>query len=116
MRKPPACVMPCVISSLTEKSSSFSFSSSIPADFEDDDENEDDDEKQQMKSSAHIVHGGGWVVREAVGRPKARFCTFLSVIWFGISIPASLPLWNGWSKLDSGVEWCSLLILPHTVF
>jgi hypothetical protein len=30
---------------------------------------------------AAFIHGGGWIIRETVARPKARFFFVLSVIW-----------------------------------
>jgi len=34
-----------------------------------------------MKSNIQIAHGGGWVTRQTIGRPKVRFFGVLSVIW-----------------------------------
>jgi hypothetical protein len=70
-----------------------------------------------MKSS-DIVHGGGWVKCQFVGRPKTRLFVFLSLIWLGVSICASAPFWlDSWPPSFSGVEWlCLLLMLPEPVF
>jgi hypothetical protein len=70
-----------------------------------------------MKSSAQIVHGGGWVTRQTVGRPRARFFGFLSVIWLLVSFCASFPFWNGWPETFGDLEWlCGALLLPQPVF
>jgi len=65
-----------------------------------------------MKSSIQIVEGGGWMRRQTVGRPRARFFGFLSVIWLGISLCASFPFWDGWPESFSYLEWigCALLV------
>jgi len=70
-----------------------------------------------MKSS-DIVHGGGWMKRKFIGRPKSRFFAFLSVIWLAVSLCASAPFWlDAWPPTFSGVEWlCGLLILPEPAF
>jgi hypothetical protein len=41
-----------------------------------------------MKSSAQIIHGGGWVTRQVVARRRARFFGFLSILW--------LAVWSDW--------------------
>lgn len=70
-----------------------------------------------MKSSTQIVHGGGWFTRQTVGRPKARFFGFLSVIWLFVSIGASFPFWDGWPQSFGYWEWlCSALLVPQPVF
>src|SRR5262245_7977569 len=70
-----------------------------------------------MKSSIQIVHGGGWVARQKVGRPRARFFGFLSVIWLGVSFCASFPFWDGWPESFGYLEWlCSALLVPQPVF
>ena len=69
-----------------------------------------------MKSSAQIVHGGGWLTRQTVGRPRARFFGFLSLIWLGVSICASFPFWDGWPESFGYLEWlCSALLIPQVV-
>ncbi len=70
-----------------------------------------------MKSQSDIVEGGGWVTRQTVGRPRARFFGFLSVIWLGVSIWASFPFWDGWPESFGSLEWlCTTLLLPQPVF
>jgi hypothetical protein len=70
-----------------------------------------------MKSGTHIVHGGGWLTRQTVGRPRARFFGFLSVIWLFVSICASFPFWNGWPESFGYLELlCSALLVPQPVF
>jgi len=70
-----------------------------------------------MKLQSDIVEGGGWITRQTVGRPRARFFGFLSVIWLFISIGASFPFWDGWPQSFGYMEWlCSVLLVPHPVF
>jgi len=70
-----------------------------------------------MKSIAQIIHGGGWLTRQTVGRPRARFFGFLSVLWLGVSIAASFPFWNGWPESFAYSEWvCVALLVPQPVF
>jgi hypothetical protein len=44
-------------------------------------------------SGAQIVHGGGWSIHQIVGRPKARFFAFLSIMWLFVSVIASMAIW-----------------------
>jgi ATP/ADP translocase len=70
-----------------------------------------------MKSSTQIAHGGGWLTRQTIGRPKARFFGVLSVIWLGVSLCASLPFWSGWPQSFGYLEWlCGGLIIPLPIF
>lgn len=70
-----------------------------------------------MKSNAHIVDGGGWIPRQTVCRPKARFFGFLSAIWLLVSFCASFPFWNGWPESFGYLEWlCGGLLVPQPVF
>ena len=71
----------------------------------------------RMKSS-DIVAGGGWVRRQSVGKPKTRLFTFISVVWLGVSLCASIPFWlDTWPPSFSGLEWlCLLLMAPQVVF
>jgi hypothetical protein len=70
-----------------------------------------------MKSSIQIVEGGGWVTRQFVGRPRARFFGFLSVIWLGVSLCASCPFWFGWPESFGYWEWfCGALLVAQPVF
>jgi hypothetical protein len=48
-----------------------------------------------MKRKSDFIHGGGWTVRKAFGRPKARFFAFLALIWLIVAVIASLLLWPG---------------------
>lgn len=71
----------------------------------------------RMKSHSHIVDGGGWITRQAVGRPRARFFGFLSILWLGVSLGASFPFWDGWPESFGYWEWlCSALLVPQPVF
>lgn len=68
-----------------------------------------------MQPKTQIVHGGGWVKRQFVGKPKALLLTFVSVIWLAISFCASIPLWAGGPF--SGLQWlCASLIGLEPVF
>jgi len=70
-----------------------------------------------MKSSAQIVDGGGWLTRQAIGRPRARFFGLLSFIWLGVSVGASFPFWDGWPPSFGWLEWlCGALLVPQPVF
>ncbi|HMP84464.1 MAG TPA: hypothetical protein PKA41_17350 [Verrucomicrobiota bacterium] len=70
-----------------------------------------------MKSSAQIIHGGGWLTRQAIRRPRARFFGFLSLLWMAVSICASSPFWGGWPQAFGWLEWlCSVLILLQPLF
>jgi hypothetical protein len=44
-------------------------------------------------SGAQIAHGGGWSKHQIVGRPKARFFGFLSIVWLFVSAIASMAFW-----------------------
>jgi hypothetical protein len=68
-----------------------------------------------MKSESHIVQGGGWVTTLSVGRPRARFFGFLSVIWrFDLR---SFPFWHGSPKSFGYWEsLCGALLVPQPVF
>ena len=70
-----------------------------------------------MKMS-NIVHGGGWIQRQSVGRPKARLFTMLSVVWVAVSLIASIPFWlDSWPPSFSAMELLGiLLIIPQLVF
>lgn len=68
-----------------------------------------------MKSNTEIVHGGGWVKHQFVGKPKALIFTFLAVIWLLIAICASGLLWA--AGPFSGLEWsCISIIVLEPVF
>lgn len=55
-----------------------------------------------------IVHGGGWITRETIGRPKARFFGFLSLAWLPLSVVATILL----SFLeDKRLTWICVLLL-----
>jgi hypothetical protein len=85
---------------------------------------------EQSDIAANIVHGGGWVEGERrLGRPKARLCTIISILWFFPSVGAALILASGsrkWSYADGFVEglravafeqWVALSnLLAHLVF
>ena len=70
-----------------------------------------------MRSHSDIVEGGGWIIRQTVGRPRARLFGSLSVIWLLLSICASFPFWDGWPQSFGYLEWlCSALVVPQVVF
>ena len=37
-------------------------------------------------TTSRIIAGGGWHKQTLHGRPKARFFTFLSLVWSGVSV------------------------------
>src|SRR5262249_49278290 len=73
------------------------------------------DNGRRMKSD--IVAVGGWVTRQTVGRPKARFFGFLAVAWLCVSCGASFPFWGGWPESFGSLEWIgAALVMPQPVF
>jgi len=70
-----------------------------------------------MNSHSGIVEGGGWLTRRIVGRPRARFFGFLSVVWLVVAVGASFPFWDGWPRSFGYRElFCGLLLLPLPIF
>jgi hypothetical protein len=70
-----------------------------------------------MEKPLEIVHGGGWVVRLIIGRPKTRLFLLLSASWLVVSIAALFRLLDGWPKSFSELELlATLLIVPQPVF
>jgi hypothetical protein len=70
-----------------------------------------------MESYPDNFETGSWTVREIVHRPKARFFTLLSCVWFLVSVGASFPFWHGWPASFSGTEWfCTFIISLEFVF
>ena len=70
-----------------------------------------------MESYPDNFETGSWTVREVVRRPKTRFFTLLSNVWFFVSVGASFPFWEGWPRSFSGMEWfCILTIVLEFVF
>ena len=70
-----------------------------------------------MKSHSEIVEGGGWVTRQTLRKPRARFFGFLSILWLCVSIFASVPFWEGWPQPFGYLEWlCTALLLLQPVF
>ena len=66
---------------------------------------------------SEIVAGGGWVVRQVVGRPKTRLFLSLSLAWLGVSVPASSFFLDGWPGSFSAIEFFALLLIaPHPIF
>ena len=60
----------------------------------------------------------GWMAKYTIGRPKARLCVFLSVIWATVATIGVLLLWQP----DSSAEVSELyylgwvLVVPEPVF
>jgi len=76
-------------------------------------------EKRIGETGPQIVAGGGWTKRETIGRPKARICGFLSIIWLLVFVPACILLWAFWSGPPSSwwLKWlCGILLIPQPVF
>ena len=70
-----------------------------------------------MKSRVRIIEGGGWTQRQYLGKPKARFLTFLAGGWFAVAFTALLPFLGNVPASISGWGWWSgLLIIPEPVF
>jgi hypothetical protein len=75
--------------------------------------------QEQHKSihRAEIVYRGGWIVRQIVGRPKARLFGFLSIIWLLVSVAASFGLRAQWPPSFSGLNLlCAVLLAFQLVF
>ena len=65
------------------------------------------------------MQGGGWTNRETIGRPKARICGFLSIVWLLVFAPACILLWAFWGEppFSSWIKWlCGILLIPQPVF
>ncbi len=60
----------------------------------------------------------GWTPRETMARPKARFFTFLAIVWAAVALIGGLLLWPGQSAGESSelrrVAW--LVLLPEPIF
>jgi hypothetical protein len=70
-----------------------------------------------MKSESKIIAGGGWIIREVVGKPRARLFAAFSLGWLSVSIFASRPFWDGWPRSFGWHEsLSSLLLLPEPLF
>jgi hypothetical protein len=71
-------------------------------------------------SCMQIVYGGGWSKRQIVGRPKARFFAFLSIMWLFVSVIASMAIWpldRPLLPLGFAPTWlCSTLVILQAVF
>lgn len=69
------------------------------------------------KSKSQIVYGGGWTTHETVGKPRARFFGFLSLIWLLVSFCVASLFWGGWPETFGYLEWvCGALLVPLPVF
>ncbi len=68
-----------------------------------------------MNLKADFVHGGGWVTHETVGRPKARFFLFLSVVWLVVSICAGILVCSGSVELFPFYWWACIFLLALQV-
>ena len=70
-----------------------------------------------MRSATQIVHDGGWIPKQAYGKPRARLFAFLAVIWTFVSAAASFPFWAGWPEPLTYLEvLCIALMLPQPAF
>jgi hypothetical protein len=71
----------------------------------------------RMKSCSDFVANGGWHERQSVGRRRARFFGFLSVMWLLVSTPSGILLWDRWSQSFGYLEWlCLAMLVPQPVF
>jgi hypothetical protein len=69
-----------------------------------------------MKASPGIIHGGGWITQQDLGRPRARFFAGASFLYLWVSAFASLPFWDGWPKSLGIWEWlCCALVVPQLI-
>src|SRR5579872_1205199 len=73
--------------------------------------------RRVMRTIDQVVHGGGWLTRETTGKPWTRFFGFVSLMWIGVSVCASIPFWNGWPAAFGRLEWCCVVMLvPQPIF
>jgi hypothetical protein len=70
-----------------------------------------------MGSEAGIIAGGGWFTRQVVVRPKARFCTFLSIVWLAVLGFGLFLFWSAPPDTSPVWRWrYGLLAVPEPVF
>jgi hypothetical protein len=70
-----------------------------------------------MAGAGQIVEGGGWFARQVVVRPKARFFTFLSVVWLAVIGLGLFLVWSGPADDFSGWRWLyAFPVLPEPAF
>jgi hypothetical protein len=70
-----------------------------------------------MVAAAKIIEGGGWFTRQVVVRPKARFFTFLSIVWLAVGGFGLFLFWSGAADDFSAWRWLyAFPVLPEPVF
>lgn len=68
-----------------------------------------------MKSKTGFINGGGWIVHETIGRPKARFFASVSVVWCLVCAFAGMLLCL--SELSLFYHWmCICLVAMEPLF
>lgn len=69
-----------------------------------------------MSSKSQIVAGGGYLVREFIGRPKFRLFCFIALLWLPVTFLFSLPLWSGEEFIEFGwLCWLFVIVEPILV-
>ena len=66
---------------------------------------------RQMHADSEIVQGGGWIVRQVVGKPKTRLFGYLAVVWLFVAVSASVPFWDGLPNIFSLADWLSVVLI-----
>ncbi len=68
-----------------------------------------------MKPGTTFVAGGGWVIRRAVGRRKARFFAVLALVWSPVCVSAGVIVGSAELSLLSQ-RACIVLLALELVF
>ena len=70
-----------------------------------------------MKPNSDFVNGGGWILRQTVGRRKARIFLLLSLSWVVVSVYAGMLMCSSWVELSTFYWWgCILALALHILF
>ncbi len=70
-----------------------------------------------MKANQAFVHGGGWVIRQRVGRPMMRFFAFAALVWLCVAVIAGMLLWAAPADVPGGLWWaCVFSVALEPVF
>lgn len=68
-----------------------------------------------MDPTQNFINGGGWIVHEAFGRPKARLFAFLSLVWCLVCVVAGMLVYS--EEMSLIYRWaCVALLTLEPVF